>query len=77
MGGTTALRTLRLSATSGSRTIFSMIATVDGANSAGSSKRLYTYYRNQNKTIDQFYNEVYGLSYGKYKNQSHMLMKYQ
>ena len=77
MGGSTALRTLRLSSTSGSRTLFSMIATVDGANSAGSSKRLYTFYRNQNKTIDQFYNEVYGLSYGEYKNQSKMLMRYQ
>ena len=67
MGGNTGnLRTLRISATGGTRTLGSLVA--DGASAgAGSMRRVYAYYL-RNGTTNGFYNGVFGINYGQFGN---------
>ena len=67
-GGTGNLRTLRISGSNGSRTFMSILA--DGGNGAGagSTRRLYGYYMAQNQTPTMFYNSVFGIRFGQFKN---------
>ena len=59
------IRTPRLSATGG-RTFMSMIANTDS--SAGSVRRIYSYYASQNQTTAGFYRSVFGIYRGQFKN---------
>jgi hypothetical protein len=69
MGGNTGnLRTYRLSSSNGNRTLGSLVA--DGASAgAGSARRMYAYYT-RNGTVPGFYNSVFGLQYGKFRNRT-------
>lgn len=71
MGGNTGnLRTLRISATGGTRTLGSLVA--DGASAgAGSMRRVYADYLRRG-TVQGFYVGVFGIKYGQYKNQMQM-----
>ena len=73
MGGNTGnLRTLRISATGGTRTLGSLVA--DGASAgAGSMRRVYAYYT-KNGTVPGFYNGVFGLNYGQFGSQVKMFV---
>jgi hypothetical protein len=74
MGGNTGkLRTLRLSSTSGSRTLGSLVA--DGASAgAGSMRRVYADYMRRNQTPVGFYSAVFGLNYGEFRNNLNMFI---
>jgi hypothetical protein len=67
MGGSGNLRTLRLSAANGSRTLMSII-TGGSSSGAGSTRRMYGYYAANNNSPSQFYNSVFGLHFGAFKN---------
>jgi hypothetical protein len=69
MGGNTGnLRTYRLSSSNGNRTLGSLVA--DGASAgAGSARRIYAYYT-RNGTVPGFYNSVFGLKYGQFRNRT-------
>ena len=70
MGGNTGnIRTLRnQSATNGSRTLGSILAS-DGSNGAGSVRRVYGYYA-RNGDLSGFYQMVFDLKYGKFKDRT-------
>jgi hypothetical protein len=69
MGGNTGnLRTYRLSSSNGNRTLGSLVA--DGASAgAGSARRMYAYYT-RNGTVSGFYNSVFGIQYGQFRNRT-------
>ena len=71
MGGNTGnIRTNRISATGGTRTLGSLVA--DGASAgAGSVRRVYADYLRRG-TVQGFYIGVFGLKYGQFKNQMQM-----
>ena len=73
MGGNTGnLRTLRISSTGGTRTLGSLVA--DGASAgAGSMRRVYAYYTRIG-TVPNFYNGVFGITYGKFANKMNMFV---
>ena len=73
MGGNTGnLRTLRISATGGTRTLGSLVA--DGASAgAGSARRMYAYYT-RNGTVPGFYNSVFGIQYGQFRDRSQLFL---
>lgn len=61
------LRTLRISATGGSRTLVSILTSSSSAG-AGSTRRLYAYYKRlYNNNISQFYKDIFNLNYGEYR----------
>ena len=71
MGGNTGnIRTNRISATGGTRTLGSLVA--DGASAgAGSVRRVYADYLRRG-TVQGFYIGVFGLKYGQFRNQMQM-----
>ena len=69
MGIQGSLRTLRLSSTGGSRSIGSLVANSSSAG-GGSTMRVYKYYLSSGQTTTAFYNNVLGLQYGAFKNNS-------
>jgi hypothetical protein len=73
MGGNTGnLRTLRISATGGTRTLGSLVA--DGASAgAGSMRRVYADYMRRG-TSTGFYSGVFGLTYGKFGSKMQMFV---
>ena len=73
MGGNTGnLRTLRISATGGTRTLGSLVA--DGASAgAGSMRRVYADYLRRG-TVQGFYSGVFGLKYGQSRGQMQMYL---
>lgn len=67
--GTGNLRTLRISATGGSRTLPSIVTSSSSAG-AGSTRRVLSYYQRLfNNDMNQFYNLVFGLQYGQFRSQ--------
>ena len=73
MGSNTALRTLRnQSGTCGSRTLGSVLASGTGAG-AGSTRRVYGWYM-KNHTTSQFYDAVFGIRYGEFRNRAEFLL---
>jgi len=73
MGGNTGnLRTSRISATGGTRTLGSLIA--DGASAgAGSMRRVYAEYLRRG-TVQGFYGGVFGLKYGQFNSRMQMFV---
>ena len=73
MGGNTGnLRTLRISATGGTRTLGSLVA--DGASAgAGSMRRVYADYLRRG-TVQGFYNGVFGIKYGQFSSKMQMFI---
>jgi hypothetical protein len=71
MGGNTGnLRTLRISATGGTRTLGSLLA--DGASAgAGSMRRVYADYLRRG-TVQGYYSGVFGIKYGQFSNRMQM-----
>ena len=74
--GTGGLNTKRLSATSGTRTFLSMIASVDNSAGAGSVKRIASWYKQQFSDMNQFYQIILGLKYGQYKNRQQLVLRF-
>ena len=67
MGGTGNLRTMRISATGGTRTLCSLVA--DGVSGGGgSTRRVYAYFARHHATVNTFYYDVFGITYGQFKN---------
>jgi hypothetical protein len=66
MGNPIALRTLSISASNGSRTLGSVLT--GGNNGAGSSRRIYNYYKTRGATVTTFYKDVFDLTYGEYRD---------
>jgi len=65
-GGTGNLRTMRISATGGSRTLASLIA--DGVSGGGGSmRRVYGYFKGLGDPVNVFYYKVFGIRYGQFK----------
>ena len=56
------------SSSNGSKTLGSILAS-DSGNGAGSVRRMYAYYT-RNGTVNQFYQQVFDLRYGEFKNRS-------
>ena len=73
MGYSLALRTLRnQSGSNGNRTLGSILA--GGASGgAGSSRRMYGWYM-KNHTTSQFYDAVFGIRYGEFRNRAEFLL---
>ena len=73
MGGNTGnLRTYRISATGGTRTLGSLLA--DGASAgAGSMRRVYADYLRRG-TVKGFYSGVFGLKYGQFNSRMQMFV---
>ena len=75
MGGTGNLRTMRISATGGTRTIFSLVA--DGVSGGGGSmRRVYAYYARRNTTVNTFYSDVFHITYGQFRNEAYLFRRY-
>lgn len=74
MGGNTGnIRTLRnQSGTVGYRTLGSILAS-DGGSGAGSVRRIYGYYAKQGEA-DQFYNLVFNIKYGQYRDRTNLFL---
>lgn len=71
-GGTGNIRTYRISATGGSRTLGSLVA--DGASAgAGSVRRMYAYYT-RNGTQTGFYRGVFGIQYGQFRDRAQLFI---
>lgn len=70
MGGNTGnIRTLRnQSGTVGSRTLGSILAS-DGGSGAGSVRRMYGYWANQNNGVSPF-TEIFSINRGQFRNRS-------
>lgn len=67
------LRTLRnQSGTCGSRTLGSILAG-GGGGGAGSTRRMYGWYM-KNHTTSQFYDAVFGIRYGEFRNRAEFLL---
>jgi hypothetical protein len=67
MGIQGSLRTLRLSGTSGSRSLYSLVAN-SSSSGGGSTMRIYKYYMSIGETTTAFYNNVLGLQFGAFNN---------
>ena len=74
MGIQGSLRTLRLSNAGGSRTISSLVAN-SSSSGGGSTMRVYKYYLSTGQTTTAFFNNVLGLQYGGFKNNSQWFPK--
>ena len=73
MGGTGNLRTLRnQSGSNGSRTLSSILAS-DSGSGAGSARRVYQWYV-RTGNIDDFYNNVLNLRYGKFRDRTNWFL---
>jgi hypothetical protein len=69
MGGNTGnIRTYRLSSSNGTRTLGSLLSDASSAG-AGSTRRMYAYYT-RNGSVPGFYNSVFGINYGQFRNRS-------
>lgn len=74
MGGNTGnIRTLRnQSGTVGYRTLGSILAS-DTSSGAGSVRRIYNFYAKQGES-DQFYNLVFNIKYGQYRDRTNWFL---
>jgi hypothetical protein len=74
MGGNTGnIRTYRLSSSNGTRTFGSLLSDSSSAG-AGSTRRMYAYYT-RNGTVPGFYNNVFGIQYGQFRNRTEWFLK--
>ena len=73
MGGNTGnLRTLRISATGGTRTLGSLVA--DGASAgAGSMRRVYADWLRRG-TVTGFYKGIFDIQYGQFKDRTQLFL---
>ena len=75
MGGTGNLRTLRnQSASNGSRTLGSILASDGASGGAGSVRRIFAYYASRGN-ISQFYETILNLRYGEFKSRTQWFLK--
>jgi hypothetical protein len=66
----TSLRTLRLSSTGGSRTLASILSSGSSSAGAGSTMRVFNFYKKlYNNNINEFYKNIFNLTYGEYRSQ--------
>ena len=73
MGYNPSLRTLRnQSSCNGNRTLGSILAG-GGGGGAGSTRRMYGWYM-KNHTTSQFYDAVFGIKYGEFRNRAYLLL---
>lgn len=73
-GGTGNIRTQRISATNGYRTLGSILANSSSGDGAGGFNRLYKWYYRQ-QLRNNFYYDVLGLKQGAYSDRKYLFMK--
>jgi hypothetical protein len=70
-GGTGNIRTNRISASNGYRTLGSMIANGSSGAGAGSGRRVYAWYaRNGINVGNGFYSDVLGINFGQFRDRA-------
>jgi hypothetical protein len=70
-GGTGNIRTYRISASNGYRTIGSMLANGSSGAGAGSTRRIYAYYQRNGLTVGNgFYAQVLGVNFGQFRDRA-------
>lgn len=70
-GGTGNIRTNRISASNGYRTLGSMLANGSSGAGAGSARRVYGWYaRNGLNVGNGFYSQVLGVNFGEFRNRA-------
>jgi hypothetical protein len=70
-GGTGNIRTYRISASNGYRTIGSMLANGSSGAGAGSGRRVYAWYaRNGTNVGNEFYRDVLGINFGQFRDRA-------
>jgi hypothetical protein len=74
-GGTGNLRTQRISASNGYRTLGSILANTASGDGAGGLNRLYKWYYRQQLKANGFYFDVLGLREGEYRDRANLFMK--
>ena len=75
-GGTGNIRTNRISASNGYRTIGSMLANGGSGAGGGSTRRVYAWYAKQGVTVGSgFYREALGLRFGEFAQRAQWFLK--
>ena len=75
-GGTGNIRTNRISASNGYRTLGSMLANGGSGAGGGSSRRVYSWYARQGITVGNgFYQDVLGVRFGEFASRSQWFLK--
>lgn len=70
-GGTGNIRTYRISASNGYRTLGSMLANGSSGAGAGSTRRVYAWYSRNGITIGNgFYREALGINFGQFRDRA-------
>jgi hypothetical protein len=75
-GGTGNIRTYRISASNGYRTIGSMLANGSSGAGAGSGRRVYAWYaRNGTNVGNGFYSNVLGINFGQFRDRAQWFLQ--
>jgi hypothetical protein len=75
-GGTGNIRTYRISASNGYRTLGSMLANGSSGAGAGSGRRVYAWYaRNGTSVGNGFYRDVLGINFGQFRNRAGLFIE--
>lgn len=75
-GGTGNIRTYRISASNGYRTLGSILTSGASSAGAGSSRRLYSWYARQGINVGNgFYQDVLGVKFGEYASRTQWFLK--
>ena len=75
-GGTGNIRTYRISASNGYRTIGSMLANGSSGAGAGSCRRVYAWYaRNGTNVGNGFYSNVLGINFGQFRDRAQWFLQ--
>lgn len=75
-GGTGNIRTYRISASNGYRTLGSMLANGSSGAGAGSGRRVYAWYaRNGTNVGNGFYSNVLGINFGQFRDRAQFFIR--
>ena len=75
-GGTGNIRTYRISASNGYRTIGSMLANGSSGAGAGSGRRVYAWYaRNGTNVGNGFYKDALGINFGQFRDRARWFLQ--
>ena len=61
------------SSSNGSKTLGSILAS-DGSNGAGSTRRIYGAFIKNGNTVSSFYETIFNLKYGQFKDRSNLFL---
>ena len=75
-GGTGNIRTYRISASNGYRTLGSILANGSSGAGAGSTRRIYAWYaRNGTSIGNGFYNDALGVNFGQFRDRAQFFIR--